>query len=154
MTSSDDQEITLSRTFDAPRMLVWQAWTDPAHIMQWWGPQGFANDACSAEVRVGGQFHLEMRAPDGNTYPCLGTYREVVAPERLVFDSDAEEGHPCGAGLPPRAVVTLTLEAFGQKTHLTLHTRFESRSCLDAANAAGYSVSWGQALDRLAAHLA
>ena len=147
------EHLIISRIFDAPRELVWQAWTDPAHIMQWWGPQGFENKACEADLQLGGRFRLEMRAPNGNTYPCVGTYREIVEPERIVFDSDADDSHPCGAGLPPRSVVTVGFADLGDKTLLTLHTRFESVPRRDAANRAGYSTSWGQALERLAGHL-
>jgi uncharacterized protein YndB with AHSA1/START domain len=71
-------ELIITRTFDAPCALVWQAWIDPKHVMQWW-------------------------EPDGNAYPCTGIYREVKKAERIVYDSKRDEGHPCGAGLPPRA---------------------------------------------------
>lgn len=153
MSHVNNNELVISRTFDAPRELVWQAWTDPKHIMQWWGPQGFSNTSCASDLRVGGTFHLDMRAPDGNTYPCKGIFREVNAPQRIVYDSEADEGHPCGAGLPPRAVVTVTFTEHNQQTTLTLHTRFASAARKEAANQAGYSVSWGQALERLDAFL-
>lgn len=147
------REIIITRTFNAPRELVWKAWTDPQHIMQWWGPKGFSNSSCEADLRVGGKFLLHMCAPDGNTYPCTGIYREIVEPERIVYDSEADESHPCGAGLPPRSRVTVTFTEHGNKTTLTLHTRFESVARKDAANQAGYSVSWGEALERLAEHI-
>jgi uncharacterized protein YndB with AHSA1/START domain len=153
MNQSKDTEIVISRTFNAPRSLVWKAWTDPQHIMQWWGPNGFSNASCKTDLRVGGAFHLNMCAPDGNTYPCTGIFREVVEPERLVYDSEADEGHPCGAGLPLRSLVTVTFTEQDNRTTLTLHTRFESVARKEAANEAGYSVSWGQALERLAEHI-
>ena len=147
--AGSDREIVISRVFDAPRELVWQAWTDPQHIMQWWGPKGFNNSSCEMELRVGGTFHLNMCAPDGNTYPCKGIFREIVEPERIVYDSEADESHPCGAGLPPRSVVTVTFSEHGDKTTLTLHTRFENEARRDAANQAGFSSSWGECLGRL-----
>ncbi len=146
---SDQTVVVISRTFDAPRDLVWKAWTDPAHIMQWWGPQGFANSSCDLELRVGGAFRLHMCAPDGNTYPCTGIFREIMEPKRIVFESTADDSHPCGAGLPPRSLVTVTFDEHGGKTTLTLHTRFESQVRRDAANAARYSISWGEGLVRL-----
>lgn len=76
-----------------------------------------------------------------------------MEPERIVYDSTADEGHPCGAGLPPRARVTITFADLGDRTALTLHTRFENVARKEAANEAGYSVSWGQALERLADHI-
>lgn len=145
-----DSEVVITRTFDAPRRLVWQAWTDPQHIMRWWGPAGFNNETCESDLRVGGRFRLEMRAPDGNVYPCIGTFREIVEHERIVYDGEAAEGHPCGAGIPPRAVVTISFADTQGKTHLTLHTRFASTERKQAAAAARFVVSWEEALERLA----
>ena len=154
MSVVNETELVIARTFNAPRKLVWQAWTDPTHVMQWWGPNGFSNFSCKSDLRVGGAFHLNMCAPDGNIYPCTGIYREVAEPERIVYDSVADESHPCGAGLPPRSQVTITfVEHADNKTTLTLHTRFETAARREAANQAGFSVSWGQALGRLAATL-
>ncbi len=143
-------ELVITRTFDAPRALVWLAWTDPEHVKQWWGPQGFHNETCKADLRVGGNFRLEMRAPDGNVYPCVGTFREIVEPERIVYEGEATEGHPCGAGIPPRATVTVRFAEQDGKTHLTLHTRFASAERKQAAADARFVISWQEALDRLA----
>lgn len=142
-------ELIITRTFDAPRKLVWQAWTDPKHIMQWWGPMGFNNESCESDLRVGGRFQLAMRAPDGNVYPCVGTFREIVEPERIVYDGEAAEGHPCGAGIPPRAVVTVSFEEQQGKTRLSLHTRFASAERKQAAAEARFVISWEEALQRL-----
>jgi uncharacterized protein YndB with AHSA1/START domain len=92
MSHANNDELIITRTFNAPRALVWQAWTDPEHIMQWWGPAGFNNETCTSDLRVGGSFQLEMRAPDGNVYPCVGTFREIVNHERIVYDGEAAEG--------------------------------------------------------------
>jgi uncharacterized protein YndB with AHSA1/START domain len=148
-SSTADRELVISRVFDAPRELVWQAWTDPRHIMQWWGPQGFHNESCSADLRVGGNFRLAMRAPDGNVYPCIGTFREITEPERIVYEGEAAEGHPCGAGIPPRATVTISFAEQNGKTRLTLHTRFASPEHKQAAAEARFVVSWEEALGRL-----
>lgn len=142
-------ELVITRTFNAPRALVWQAWTDPKHIMQWWGPAGFNNETCASDLRVGGRFQLQMRAPDGNVYPCIGTFREIVEHERIVYDGEATEGHPCGAGIPPRAEVTVSFAAQDGKTHLTLHTRFASAERKQAAAEARFVVSWEEAMQRL-----
>ncbi len=153
MSIAGQTELLIVRTFDAPRALVWQAWTDPVHIMQWWGQRGFNNESCESDLRPGGRFSLAMRAPDGNVYPCVGTFREVVAPERIVYDGEAAEGHPCGAGLPPRAVVTVSFDEQDGKTRLTLHTRFASAEQKQAAAEARFVVSWEEALERLAGSL-
>lgn len=147
--TTQENELTITRTFDAPRTLVWQAWTDPKHIMHWWGPAGFNNETCASDLRIGGRFQLEMRAPDGNVYPCIGTFREIVEHERIVYDGEAAEGHPCGAGIPPRAVVTVSFTAQEGKTRLTLHTRFASAERKQAAAEARFVVSWEEALGRL-----
>lgn len=143
------REVVITRTFDAPRALVWQAWTDPKHVMQWWGPAGFNNESCVSDLRVGGRFQLEMRAPDGKVYPCIGTFREIVVHERIVYDGEAAEGHPCGAGIPPRAVVTVSFASLEGKTQLTLHTRFASAERKQAAAEARFVVSWEEAMGRL-----
>lgn len=153
MNPENNTELLISRTFNAPRALVWQAWTDPKHIMQWWGPAGFNNETCASDLRVGGSFKLEMRAPDGNIYPCIGTFREIVNHERIVYDGEAAEGHPCGAGIPPRAVVTVSFAEQQGKTRLTLHTRFASAERKQAAAGARFVVSWEEALQRLSDHL-
>jgi uncharacterized protein YndB with AHSA1/START domain len=146
---SELRELFITRTFDAPLALVWQAWTDPRHIAQWWGPVGFKNGTCKSDLRVGGRFHLEMSAPDGNVYPCIGTFREIVESERIVYEGEAMDGHPCGAGIPPRATVTVSFAERGGKTHLTLHTCFASAERKQAAADARFVVSWEEAMDRL-----
>ncbi len=153
MSQEHNNELVITRTFDAPRALVWQEWTDPRHIMQWWGPAGFDNETCASDLRVGGRFRLEIRAPDGKVYPCVGTFREIIEHERIVYDGDAVEGHPCGAGIPPRAVVTISFAEQQGKTQLTLHTRFASAERKEAAAGARFVVSWEEALGRLAGHL-
>src|ERR1700720_2154803 len=90
------QELVFTRVFDAPRSLVFAAWTDPKHMAAWWGPKGFTNPVCELDVRPGGVIRIDMRGPDGTVYPMTGAYREVVAPERLVFTASAldEKGRP------------------------------------------------------------
>ena len=78
---------TLIREFAAPREQVFQAWTDPAQLAQWWGPEGFTNPVCEWDARPGGKIYIVMRGPDGTDYPMTGEFREVVSPERLVFIS-------------------------------------------------------------------
>lgn len=147
-------EVVITRLLNAPRELVFQAWTEPQHVMQWWGPQGFQNTECNMDVRDGGAFTLHMTGPDGVSYPCLGRYEEITPPERLVLIGEADERHACGAGLPPRARVTVTLVDFHGRTELTIHTRFETAALLQAAVAMGYRTGWEGAFERLANHLA
>ena len=78
-------EVTLARTFDAPRALVWKAWTDPQMMARWWGPKGFTNPVCELDVRVGGKVLIHMQAPDGTVHPLTAIFDEVAEPECLVF---------------------------------------------------------------------
>jgi len=78
------ENMEITRLFEAPRALVWQAWTDPAMVMQWWGPTGFTSPACKIDLRVGGHYLFCMRTPDGHDYWSGGEYREIIAEEKIV----------------------------------------------------------------------
>src|ERR1700677_1020784 len=81
----EHRELTLIRTYDAPRALVFAALTDPSHLAQWWGPHGFTNPVCEIDPRPGGALHIDMQAPDGHVYRTRGEVREIIPPKRLVF---------------------------------------------------------------------
>jgi uncharacterized protein (TIGR02246 family) len=148
-----DAELIVTRILDAPRALVWRAWTEPEHVARWWGPRGFESSGCQVDLRVGGSFRLGIRGPDGVVHPCVGVFREIVPLERLVLDGEPDDRHGCGAGLPPRARVTVTFQDVGAKTKLTLHTRFASADSRRTAAEAGYFEGWTECQDRLAAYL-
>jgi uncharacterized protein YndB with AHSA1/START domain len=76
--------MVVTRIFDAPRELVWKAWTDPKYVMQWWGPKGFTGPVCKMDFRVGGKFLYWMRAPDGQEFWNAGEYHEIVPHEKIV----------------------------------------------------------------------
>ena len=146
-TATAAAELVIRRIFDAPRRFVFEAWTDPEHLARWWGPQGFAIIASKAEVRPGGAWHRTMRSPEGNVIRKHGVYREIVAPERLVFTyvSDDAEGNP-----GPETLVTVTFADVRGKTRLTLRqTLFESVAARDA-----HHVGWTSCLERVAEYLA
>ena len=151
--SAVDADVVITRALRAPRELVFQAWTDPEHVGQWWGPHGFSCTKCEMDVRTGGAFHVEMLGRDGVTYPCDGTYREVVAPERIVYDGIAAEGHPCGAGLPPHGRVTITFSEQAGLTTVRVHAKLRSQADREAAMEAGFGIGWAQTLERLDVHL-
>jgi uncharacterized protein YndB with AHSA1/START domain len=146
-----DRVILISRVVDAPRELVFEAFTRPEHLVQFWGPKGFNCTDCEVDLRVGGAFRIQMRGPDGIDYPATGIYRDVVPPERIVYAGTADEGHPCGGGLPPRSLVTMTFAEQGAKTRITIHTLLESAADRTAAINGGFSIGWNDSLDRLAA---
>ena len=141
------QSLVMTRTFDAPRALVFKAWTDPSHVQQWWGPRGFTNPRCDWDARPGGAIHVDMRAPDGTVYPMPGTFHEVVAPERIVFSSSAVDG-----ALEVLTTVTFTDE--GAKTRMTLEAIVVKASQEAADALAGMREGWTQTLDRLSDDLA
>ncbi|MEZ5477049.1 MAG: SRPBCC domain-containing protein [Thiolinea sp.] len=152
-TETTAREITITRLFNAPRELVWKVWTDPYHLQRWWGPAGCVNTDCAVQLEVGGVMRLNMHAPDGNVYPCRGVFREIVAPERLVYEGDPEAGHACGAGLPPKATVTIAFAEQDDQTRITFHTRFAAANDLQAAAQHGFIDGWETTFDNLAAYL-
>lgn len=122
MTANDtaNRELFISRLLNAPRQLVWEAWTNPAHIAQWWGPEGFTNTIHQMDVSAGGEWHFIMHGPDGTDYKNKVIYIEVVAPERIVYDHIST----------PKFRVWVHFEAQGEKTLLTMRSQFESAEAL------------------------
>jgi uncharacterized protein YndB with AHSA1/START domain len=147
----NERTVVITRVFDAPRELVWAAWTDPRHMAQWWGPHGFTNPRCELDVRPGGAIRILMRAPDGAEHPMRGVFREVVAPERLVFTAVAEDEH--GLALL-EALTTVTFAEERGKTKLTVHARAVGFVAAAARMLEGTQAGWTQSLERLAAHIA
>lgn len=158
MTGTEN-EIVIERVFDAPRELVWRAWTDPEHFKRWWGPREYTCPRCTIDLRPGGSWHAAMRGPDGKDLWSKGIYQEIVEPERIVstdFFSNAEGDHvdPTEYGLPPEfpaeMLVTVTFEDVDGKTRLTVHQSMPA----ELAKQIGAYEGWSQSLDKLAAHLA
>ncbi|HEV2291067.1 MAG TPA: SRPBCC family protein [Gemmatimonadales bacterium] len=145
------REITLTRTFDAPRSLVFKAWTEPEHLARWWGPQGFSNPVCEVDARVGGAVRIHMQGPDGGIYPMRGVFQELAAPERIVLLTgvDAPDGT-----VRFEVLTTVTLVESGGRTTLTLRARVVTAVADAAMNIAGMEPGWSQSLDRLQALVA
>lgn len=145
------REIEITRVFDAPRELVFRAWTDPKHVAKWWGPHRFTNPVCELDARPGGAIRIHMRAPDGTVYPMRGIFQEVVAPSRLVFTNIAvdNDDNPIIDGL-----TTVTFEDQAGKTKLVLRTRGTAVVAFAAAYVAGMEAGWSQSLEKLEAALA
>ena len=138
--------VTLTRVFAAPRALVWKAWTDSKMMAQWFGPRGFTNPVCELDVRVGGSLRIVMRGPDGNDYPMKGVFREVVAPERLVFTNIAldKDGNHLLEG-----ETTVTFAESNSKTTLTLRTHAVGLVPIAPQMLAGMEAGWTQSIDKL-----
>ncbi len=143
-----DLEFVMSRVFAAPRELVFEACTEPRHMVQWWGPRDFTMPVCEMDVRPGGTYRYVQRAPDGNTYAFHGTFREVAPPERLVM-TQIFDPYPTS-----ELLVTVALEDLGGgRTRLTDTMRFDSIEARDATLSSGMENGARQSYDRLAEHL-
>jgi uncharacterized protein YndB with AHSA1/START domain len=140
------QEITIRRVFDAPRELVWNAWTEPDQIAQWWGPRGWSTplENITMEVRPGGAFRVTQHSEDGTEMTVQGVYREVVEPERLVLDEPAEGSWHGGAV----SVATFTDLGDG-RTELVVQTTIHTTDEMRVTAQAGMESTF----DRLAEHL-
>jgi uncharacterized protein YndB with AHSA1/START domain len=141
------REIVITRMLDAPRELAWQAMTDPAHVVQWWGPRGFTTTIEQMDVRPGGVWTHVMHGPDGTDYPNHSVFTEVVYPERIVFahgDGKAE----------PDILATWTFEAIGDQTRVTISMVFPSTAARDFVVKEHGAIEGGkQTLERLSEYL-
>jgi uncharacterized protein YndB with AHSA1/START domain len=161
-----DREFTITRTFNAPRLMVFKAWTDPKQLAEWWGPHVFTTPVCEMDVRPGGAYRIVMRSPDGTDYPMKGFYREVVDGERLVFTNDLSEHPPeWHAMIDPHrpkdiaspdvhAVTTVTFTERDSKTTMTVRMQFATAAIRDAHVKHGMNEGWSQSFESLADYLA
>ena len=157
-TTAEERVLVIERIFDAPRELVWKAWSDPQLAMRWWGPKGFTSPACEIDFRVGGKMLLAMQSPEFNAGQPIwstGVYIEIVPLERIVVtDSFADEdGNVVPAthygmteDFPLEMLVTVTFEEIGGKTKMTL--RHEGLPAGEMSEGAG--VGWNESFDKLA----
>jgi uncharacterized protein YndB with AHSA1/START domain len=155
-------EFTISRSFDAPRAAVWRAWVEPDRLMKWWSPPGFAMQSAKVDLRPGGMYHYGMKAPDGSEVWGRLAYREIAAPERLVFlvSFSNTRGqvirHPWNADWPFETLssVILAEESGGRGTTLSIAAApFEATAtetmAFDLARE-GMREVWTGTLDKLA----
>jgi uncharacterized protein YndB with AHSA1/START domain len=145
--SPTDLSITLTRVFDAPRPLVFEAWTKKEHLDKWCAPRGFKVPSSEADFRVGGTWRCLMIAPDGEKFPLRGVYREIVPNELLVMSHIWEEDD----GTPEHeTVLTVRFADVGNKTEVTL----EQSIFKSVESREGHRGGWTEALDILGEHLA
>jgi len=144
-------EMHLVRTFAAPRELVFAAWTEPAHLREWWGPEGFTNPRCEIDLRVGGAIRIDMRGPDGVTYPMDGEFHEITPPSKLAFLTGALG--PDGKRLF-EVMNTVTFTDLGERTQVAVHARVMHTYADVARHLRGMNTGWGMSQDRLATYLA
>jgi len=142
-----ERELLIERTLDAPPELVFRVWTEPEHLVRWWGPKDFSTPSCEMDIRPGGRFRMLIRAGDGTDYWMRGEYREVAEPERLVFTFawEDENGEPVHETL-----VTVTFEEEGGKTRFTFHQAL-FRTAVECEDHRG---GWTECFDRLEVYVA
>jgi uncharacterized protein YndB with AHSA1/START domain len=150
--TNSDREIIITRDFNAPRELVWEAMTNPKHVVNWWGPRGFSTTIETMDLRVGGAWEHIMRGPDGAKYPNKSIFKEIVKPERIVFSHGG--GREEGPGASFQA--TWTFESLAaDKTRLTARMVFPSAAERDfVAKEFGAIEGGKQTLERLGEFLA
>lgn len=141
-----DRVITLERTFNAPRKLVWEAWTQAEHIAKWWGPQGMNTEVKELDFRTGGKWSYVMLNPKGGAFPTGGTFTEIVEYEKLVTTADF-------ANVTNDVVMTILFEDLGEATKMTMHVTHKTAEYRDAQFKMGADKGWGSTFDRLAQHL-
>ena len=147
MTLPSDRAIAFTREFDAPRRLVFEAWTRAEHFRRWYGCRGSSMLSCEIDLRPGGAYRFVILAPDGHEYPMSGVYQEIVPPERLVY-TECFNGDPGS-----EAVVTLTLKERDGRTTLAITAVYPTRQSRDAILKLGVERGTTETLDRLAEHL-
>jgi uncharacterized protein YndB with AHSA1/START domain len=140
-----DREVTITRVFDAPARLLFEAYSKPEHVMKWFGPKGWPLTLCEMDFRVGGRFRFQMTGPDGqkNT-PFGGEYLEIVPNRKIAYDNGFE-----GPGAE-RMIVTVTYdEASDGRTTLTIHTLFASVAMRNIHVGGGYVEGTNSGIDQL-----
>ncbi len=143
-------DTTIERTFDAPVERVWQAWTDPTEVSQWWGPTHFTVPHCEIELKSGGTYEIHMADPEGNIYPDNGEVVELDEPERLVLLSRAFEttdGHQL------EVLNTITFTGRGEQTDVTLEAEVRKASPAIDDALGGMELGWKQSFSKLDTHL-
>jgi uncharacterized protein YndB with AHSA1/START domain len=161
-TTSPD--FVISRVFDAPRDLVWKAFSDSERMKHWWGPKGFTVIASKMDLRVGGTYHYGLKAPNGSPMWGKFVFREIVAPERMVFvNSFSDEAggttrHPLHMSWPLEMLTTFTFEEQpGGKTKVTVRSSALNASAAEQktfdTNHDSMRMGWGGTLDQLASYL-
>ncbi len=155
-TANETERMVVTRVFDAPRELVWKAWTDPKYVMQWWGPKGFTAPVCQMDFRVGGRLLCCMRAPDGQEGWNLTEYHEIVPYEKIVSsmhfaDSKGNKIDPEQLGIEHEAIegaydVTIFEDLGNGRTKLT----FIGNEPMQSAKDSGQLEGWSETFDKVA----
>lgn len=150
--SDENLDLTISRVIQAPRALVWRAWSNPEHLKEWWCPKPWTTEVRAFDMRPGGAFHTYMRGPDGGESDNPGVFLEIVPEERIVMTSVLGAGwRPIVSWLPSTAVITME-DAPGGATRYTavvMHQTSEDRTRHDEM---GFHEGWGTCITQLEAY--
>ena len=150
LTTPSEREFTLTRVFDAPRRLVFEAWTRPEHVRHWYGRNAFTLSVCEIDLRVDGAYRYTMRAPDGVDHTMQGRYRKIAPPDRLVYT----EQYVTKGFTSNEALVTVTFVEEDGRTTLVSTVLHQSKADRDGHLGSGVERGAAETFDRLAGHLA
>jgi uncharacterized protein YndB with AHSA1/START domain len=145
-TSSSDSVITMERMFDAPRDVVWRVFTDPKHVVQWYGGHGFSSPVCEMDVRPGGLWRHVMRNPDGGEFAMEFVFVDVVKPEKISWQNTDHGKRTSG---PPTCLNVVTFEDHGKRTKWKLVSHFTTMAGRDAAMKMGFTKMVAQGSEKL-----
>ncbi|HEU4553871.1 MAG TPA: SRPBCC family protein [Chitinophaga sp.] len=144
-SNTADRELFLSRTLNAPIALVWEVWTQPEHIANWWGPNGFTNTITTMDVKAGGEWNLVMHGPDGTDYDNKSIFREIIPYKKIVYEHTSY----------PHIIATIEFEARGEQTFLTWHMLFDSAATfMEVVKTHGADKGQQENVEKLNAYLA
>jgi uncharacterized protein YndB with AHSA1/START domain len=145
-TTPSDREIVMTRVFDAPRALVFDAYTNPEHLPHWFGPRGWTLPVCEIDLRPGGAWRFVLRGPDGAEMGMRGVYQQIAPPERLVSTESFDD-------YPGETLNTLILSEEESKTTYTVTVLYPSKEVRDAVLESGMQEGAAESFDRLAEYL-
>ncbi len=163
----NNNQIVISRVFDAPKEKVYEAWTNESEAKKWWGPKGFTAPVIEMDVRPGGKYHFCMKAPDGKPlegkeFWSTGTYKEIEPNEKLVItDSFSDENgnivspkeHGLDPNFPTTSIVTVLFEETDGGTHLSIIYPVKNKKTKQVMEKTGMREGWATSLDKLEASL-
>ncbi len=142
MNELEKRTLTIKKHLDAPIQLVWDAWTKPEHIINWWGPKGMETKVESHEFKVGGKWKYSMKMPDGGDFIAEGTYSEIINMQKIVTSADFR---PMTEGV----VLEVILKALGEKTEFIFNVIHQTEEYCKQQEAMGFYNGWGSTFERL-----
>ena len=140
-------DLVLERMIDVPPALVWEAWTKPEHIMKWFAPKPWTVSECEIDLRPGGMCRTVMRSPEGQDFPGVGCYLEIVEGKKLVFTDALLPGYRPSEN--PFFTAVITIEPSGKGTKYTARAIHGTVANREKHSAMGFHTGWGKCLDQL-----